>query len=95
LTRATLMRERMSKHASRLQLVRISWGKIERISAITGRWRFDSKLGARQLTTFPGDSDPKKREACRHGRAKLPGEDQLESLTTRRSDLRGSGRQSD
>ena len=34
-------------------------------------------------------SDPEQRESCLHGRTKLLFEDQLESLKTRRNDLRG------
>jgi hypothetical protein len=40
-------------------------------------------------------SDPEQRESCLHGRTKLLFEDQLESLKTRRNDLRGSDHQSD
>ena len=39
-------------------------------------------------------SDPEQRESCLHGRTKLLFEDQLESLKTRRNDLRGSDHQS-
>jgi len=91
----TLMRARMSKYDSRLQLVHISWERIERISAITGSWKFDSKLEAHQRTNSRGGSDPARQESCLHDRTKLLSEDQLESLKTRRSDLRGSDHQSD
>ena len=83
------MRARMSKYDSRLQLVHISWERTERISAITGSWQFDSKLGAHQRTTSVGGSDPEQQESRLHGRTKLLSEDQLESLKTRRNDLRG------
>ena len=64
----------------------ISWERIERISAITGSWKFDSKLEAHQRTNSRGGSDPARQESCLHDRTKLLSEDQLESLKTRRSD---------
>ena len=79
----------MSNYDRRLQLVHISWERTERISAITGSWQFDSKLGAHQRTTSVGGSDPEQQESRLHGRTKLLSEDQLESLKTRRNDLRG------